>query len=482
MDWHLEEKNLKRYPHFDKFLPVDEIRRIVSDAELVRKNAFYPFLRYSEEWQPFRSNVEKPKKKKRPIRYAARRDALIFAYYRYLLSVPYEKVLREKGIEDCPIAYRKILSDDGAHGKCNIDFARDAFQQIQKIGNCCAVTLDISSYFDCIDHDRLKEMWCRLLGVDQLPSDHAAVFKAITCYSTVDRDLAYERLGFIGTKQRTNGRVSKGFLVPFKKMPMQLCSPHEFREKICGKSVEYSSLIEVNKKPYGIPQGAPISDLLANIYLLDFDVLMAAYVRERRGVYYRYSDDILILIPGDKSSAREAEKFAVDQIRDFGDKIIFKNEKTSLVKFEVTLNDELHSIYIDGKQGKNGLEFLGFRFDGNNVYIRDSTLSRLHRKITLSARYEARAFLKRYNGKDLDFLIDHFNYKEFEGRFGRVEDFENVCEYRQWTFWTYARRAANIFGQPGRKILKQLSNQKSFIRKTIEAELKKALGNKVKRG
>ncbi len=475
MDWRLEEKHLKKYPHFDKFLPLHEIERIVSAPELVRQNAFFPFLRYSEEWQPFRSGTEKPKKKKRPIRYASRRDALIFAYYRHLLSERYEKILREYGIEDCPIAYRKIPASDGTHGKCNIDFAHDAFQQVRALGNCCAVTLDISSYFECIDHGCLREIWCRLLGVGHLPPDHAAVFKAITRYAVVDRDSAYERLGFIGMKQKADGRFLNGFLVPFKKMPMQLCSPREFREKICGKSADYSSLIEVNEKPYGIPQGAPISDLLANIYLLDFDLLMAVYVRERGGVYYRYSDDILILVPGDESAGRNTVKFAVDQIQSFGDKLVIKDEKTSLVKFEVTVDGDLHWTFIEGKQGKNGLEYLGFRFDGSNVYIRESTLSRLHRKITFAARREARAFVKRYNGKDLNFLIDHFNFREFERRFGRVEDFENASEYRQWTFWTYARRAAKIFDQSGRLIIKQLRNHKKFIRKTIEGELRKAL-------
>ena len=42
-DWRPRERDLKHYPHFDKFLPLDEIERIVTDPERVRMNKFYPF-------------------------------------------------------------------------------------------------------------------------------------------------------------------------------------------------------------------------------------------------------------------------------------------------------------------------------------------------------------------------------------------------------------------------------------------------------
>ncbi len=74
-DWYPSERKLKRYPHFDKFLPPEEIVAIVKNPERVRTNAFFPFLRYIKSWQPFRSGDAPHKKKERPIRYASRRDA-----------------------------------------------------------------------------------------------------------------------------------------------------------------------------------------------------------------------------------------------------------------------------------------------------------------------------------------------------------------------------------------------------------------------
>jgi hypothetical protein len=130
-DWYPSERELKRYPHFDKFLPPDEIVAIVKNPERVRTNAFYPFLRYIKSWQPFRSNDVPHKKKERPIRYASRRDAYIFAYYRYLLSERYEALLKDLDLSECVIAYRKIpVQGEGGRGKCNIHFAKDAFDSL----------------------------------------------------------------------------------------------------------------------------------------------------------------------------------------------------------------------------------------------------------------------------------------------------------------------------------------------------------------
>ena len=469
--------DLKRYPHFDKYLPLSEIKAIVEDPERVRTNAFYPFLRYVKSWQPFRSEDASHKLKERPIRYASRRDAYILSYYRRLLSEKYETALDTLGVSDCVIAYRKISVDgEGQRGKCNIHFAKDAFDAVSALGDCCAVALDISSYFESIDHEILRRVWCRLWEANELPPDHAHVFKAITRYAVVDRDSVYERLGYYGPKP--NG--GKGFLKPFKEMPMQLCTPKVFREKICGGLPEYPSLIEKNDKPYGIPQGAPISDLLANAYLIDFDCQMATFLRERGGLYFRYSDDILLLVPGGEKEGQAAKDYAAAIIKNFGSQIVIKPEKCAVVQFKKD-GDEQGFRVIDGAQGKNGLEYLGFRFDGKMIYLRDSTLSAFYRKITYSARRSARAFVARYPGKDITFLNENFDIEAFVKKFGRVENFENNPSYRTWTFWTYARRAANVFGQKGQPIHRQLRKHRSLICARIETELSRALVRKLKR-
>jgi hypothetical protein len=180
-------KDLKHYPHFDRRIGIEEIEEIVSDPDRVAKNKFYPFFLYHETWQPFRTaRGGRPEKKSRPIRYAGRRDAYILTHYRRILAEKYEARLLELGIQDCPIAYRKIPKKGGG-GKCNIDFAKDAFDEIDKQGNCVAVALDIKGYFENLDHSLIKKIWCDLLGVESLPKDHYSVFKNMTRYHVVDQ-------------------------------------------------------------------------------------------------------------------------------------------------------------------------------------------------------------------------------------------------------------------------------------------------------
>lgn len=170
----------------------------------------------------------KPEKKSRPIRYGARRDAYIFAHYRRKLAVLYEQRLADMGISDCPIAYRQIPKPGSNGGKCNIDFAKDAFDEVDRLGDCVAVALDIKGYFENLSHKVIKRIWCDLLGVDELPPDHYAVFKNITRYRFVDQKAVYRRLGYLGLVQRGNFMV-EGFTRPYREMPKQICSNDEFR-------------------------------------------------------------------------------------------------------------------------------------------------------------------------------------------------------------------------------------------------------------
>jgi hypothetical protein len=146
--------------------------------------------------------------------------------------------------------------------------------------------------------------------------------------------------------------------------------------------------------------------------------------------YYRYSDDILIIMPGDAAVGLTARDHAMTQIASFGPEIRIKPEKTSVIAYMPGAEGQLNFQLVDGKQGRNGLEYLGFRFDGRRVYLRDSTLSGFYRKITYSLRHEVRAFVARYPGKGIDFLMENFKIEAFVKKFGRVEDFDLNSEYQ----------------------------------------------------
>ncbi|WP_422019041.1 reverse transcriptase domain-containing protein [Roseibium sp.] len=462
-EFELNSKDLKTYPHFDKPISLRNIKNLVTNKEAVAKHGFYPFFHFEEKWQPFRSldGTGKPAPKIRPIRYGARRDAYIFAHYRKKLSKLYERKLLSLGIEACPIAYRQIPKSDTNSGKCNIDFAKDAFDEIDRLGDCVAIALDIRGYFDSLDHSRIKQTWADLLEVKQLPDDHYNVFKHITKYSYVDQLDVYKRLGYFGEK--ISGKmVIEGYLVAYNSMPKQICTPSEFRRLICGSGPK-TSLIKKNTFTYGIPQGAPISDLIANFYLLDFDVKLNEFAQSRGGRYMRYSDDILIIVPGALREANEAEDFCKKTIRSFGDQLEIKDAKTCVVQYKLTKSG-LQYEHLLGPQGRNGFEYLGFRYDGRKVYIRDSTLSRLYRKVAVATRREAIRHIAKNPSSSLTSLIDTFPYSKITQRYVRVKKGSLTEDYRSWTFYTYLKRAAKVFGTKGDKILPQARNIQNFMR------------------
>ena len=465
--------SLKGYQHFDAPLSVAEIEALVHDAGRVASNKFYPLLLYTESWQPFRDKAGgTPKRKERPIRYASRRDANIYSYYRHLLAAPYELVLADLGLAGSILAYRRLVSADG-RGKCNIEFARDAFAGIQRLGDCAAVALDISSFFESLDHDRLRSRWAQLLDVPQLPPDHEAVFRSLTKYAVVDREALCRRLDL---RKSTDDRGNLLLVSAATGQPLgkKLCDTSSFREKVEGRGGKFPPLIDVNRKPYGIPQGTPISDLLANAYLLDFDIAMRDFCAVRGGVYYRYSDDVLILVPGGEIEGYEARDYACAEIAEQGARLKIKDAKTCLVVYTKDGNRQTAEA-VGGYHGKNGLEYLGFRYDGRHVFIRDATLSRLYRKIASAVRGESLKTFRRYKGLGLAALQARFNYSSFFSRFGRVEDFD-PHDHKTWTFLTYAQRSLLAFGPLGAPIRMQLRNFKRVVRRRVGRELAKAFG------
>lgn len=469
--WEPSFEDLKHYPHFDAPLKLSEIRKIVNDPIRVTQNSFFPLIQYEKRWQPFRVSKTNPKPdpKVRKIRFAARRDAYIYAKYRKILSPLYESKLVELGISDIPIAYRKITAGN-SKGKCNIDFAKDAFDFVASNSNCFVITLDISKFFESLDHNRIQKIWTDLLGVKTLPADHQAVFKSLTAYRWVDRTAVYERLGYFGQKQSKNGTNIQGYLKPFKDMPKQLCLPKEFREKIAGSS-KFPSIIHKNTDQFGIPQGTPVSDLIANMYLMHFDVYLRDMAIAYNGRAFRYSDDIMLVVNVSKQADAETiEKDVRSKISYFGSELVIKETKSSIHQFVAGKDNKLQCLHIKGA-GKNGLEYLGFRFDGTRVFLRDSTVSNLKRKMTFAARIRAEEHKKRYSDRTAAKLKCSFNYDHLFQTFMRVEEFDTTKSVKSWTFWTYARRASEAFGLCGKPILKQLKFLKSDGKRLVDRVL-----------
>ena len=367
------------------------------------------------------------------------------------MSIHYEAALAKRGLDHSVLAYRQIKKTCGG-GKCNIDFAKDAFDCISSYDECTVYAFDIASYFEDIDHQVLKAHWADLLGDKQLPPDHFKVFKAITQYAHIDREAALKALGY---------KVDSD-------LPEQLCKPSVFREKIVKQG-----LIQRNANTWGIPQGSPISDVLANIYLLDFDTAMHAYASSKDGVYLRYSDDILLIIPHCPDAAG-VSALVTGELKKQGGKLTLSEEKTVITKFH-RIGGDLNYQQVSAGKVVNGVEYLGFRFDGTKVFLRDSTVSGLYRKISRACKHYARTHIAKNPGQDFSWLKQNFDFRAIEQQFGKVQDFEPHCNKNNWTFWTYASKALSCFENDNQGIRRQLRNQKKHIRNRFEHHLRREL-------
>jgi hypothetical protein len=170
----------------------------------------------------------------------------------------------------------------------------------------------------------------------------------------------------------------------------------------------------------------------------------------------------------------------MNEISNHGDELKIKPEKTGIVKFR-KLSHGHEFKHISGAQGRNGLEFLGFRFNGSKVYLKDSTMSRFHRKMVFGVRREAEAQARRYPGKGVEFILEQMNFDDISQRYGSVEDFHHKRDYRDWTFWTYAKRASHQFGDLGDPILRQVIGYRRKLKDLSRAEVTKAVTRRINR-
>ena len=334
------------YVHFDTPLNIKAAEQLASDPKSVASHAFYPLIRYTVESQKIERDpagfaVKKPIKK-RPISFAAHADSHIYSYYSSLLSKLYEERLQQKAIDNSVLAFRSL-------GKSNIHFANDAFELIKAMGQCVAFATDISGFFDNLDHSHLKKTWADLLAISVLPSDHYAVFKSLTRYCFVQKEKAFEALGHSENNP--------------PRYPSRLCSASDFRKKI-----RVGGLIEKHPDNKGIPQGSPISALLSNIYMLEFDQLLHAEIHLRGGHYMRYCDDVLCIVPA--SASADLDKFVETLINKFGLKI--NEDKTETIFFQKTLGE---------LTANRPLQYLGFTFDGTRKLIRSAAFAKFSDKM-----------------------------------------------------------------------------------------------------
>ncbi|WMJ74104.1 reverse transcriptase domain-containing protein [Cytophagaceae bacterium ABcell3] len=504
---------IKGYPHIGEPLTHADrpwVEKLVKDKKRVSQHSFSPFIfnpitvrkfRKEKFQDGSRSELRVSGDKTRPIYYANHIDACIYGYYSSLIQESYESYLSDAGIKECVTAYRKIPKDPDnlkAGNKCNIDFASEVFQYIKNSGKqeLIAIAFDICSFFDNLSHKKLKVAWREVIksGTD-LPCDHYNVFRNITKFSYVyEREIFNEFKSSIIVKDAANNikrkKVNKRKYLKENKA-VAFCQSKEIdilREKNYIKSNKYEKdkkdryITDENGnkvlRKKGIPQGSPISAVLANIYLYEFDKAVSDFISGIGGLYRRYSDDIVVV----------CEPAYEQQIISFVEKLIKE------VELEVNCNKTqiFHFIKKGGRYmcyEKNActkklltntmFDYLGFSFDGHYTYLKSASLASFYRKMKRSVR-RGKYYSSRINNSTNGELFKSRLYKRFtflgakrRKIYKRVPGTTNKWQKTKKDDWgnylRYAIKAANNI--PDNKIKSQIRRHWKVFHGLINASL-----------
>lgn len=454
----------KGYLHFDPkyWLPSrrEEFEHYIANSQNVADRSFYPFLKVNVKTPRYRYDKALDSRvveyKKRPICFASHFDSLIYSFYSHCLNEKYQEYIKKEGFDRVVSAYRTDLR------LCNIDFARDAFEEIEKRGECVAVAMDIKGFFNNLSHRILKEQWQKVIDEDKLPNDQYAIFKSITkfafCYKSSIQKFLEEDI-------KVSNKPTKYILEPSKQ------NFDEIRER---------KLICQNKLKKGIPQGSPISAVLSNIYMSDFDRKVDDYCRERNFFYRRYCDDLLFICPVDakddllKKVKSEICLAGIEVQDKKTEEVLFKMDAKgvfrgfNLKKIEESKRD-LNKIILSGnaKFHKN-IQYLGFEYNGENVYIRSSSMSRYYRRMS----------------KKIDVTVKRaYGNNSKENKIFKKKLYRKYTHFGKRNFITYAHNAASNYylnskgerkrGFASQSISKQVANHFEILKTRLKEKSEK---------
>ena len=464
----------KKYTHFDfKFnfpSKKNQLYDLLKDPTNVARHSFLPFIKIKIKTPRYRYQENEREygleTKIRPISFAAHLDTYLYSFYSYILNKKYQEYIHQIGVAESVLAYRNDLG-----GRCNIQFAKEVFDFIKSKGRCCALTLDIKGYFDSIDHILLKEKWCKVVGEKKLPEDEYAIYRSLTKYAYVNKTTFLKHFR-VNLKSADKKQPNLLGYIPGESFEekFQLLRDHNVITN--NKTNE---LIGVRKRFFGIPQGSAISAVLSNVYLLDYDTYLCRLAKERGILYRRYCDDILIVC--DTDQAMEIQMLAIDKIREYH--LTIQDRKVEAIQFSsnsrgqirafnqkkiVSSENEAQDAGKESQYYKN-LQYLGFEFNGKDVLIRSSSLSRYFRK--MKAKID-KTIKMAYSDKGIGDRV--FKQKLFHRytHLGRRNFLRYAYNASQSVYMNAKRERKEGFDSPA--IRKQLIRHFIILEKTLEKQ------------
>lgn len=469
---------LKRYPHIGFPITYQQARKTISYIENHSKISSHPFLPLvrrkvvTHSYKTYKSDdstkTKKPIRKVRNLTYASHFDSLIFAYYANQLQKKYEEFVKREHLQDVAVAYRKIKCQDGKGNKCNIHIAGDVFRYVKacvrKDNEVALITFDIKGFFDNLNHKVLKQKWKEILGVNDMPADVYNVYKHVTRYSYVMDEKLFS-LFKDEIPCESNGQY---IYRKVKRLQyMREANAVAYCERKDMQKIRQSGYLQKNTDDHGIPQGLPISAVLANIYMYDFDKDVASKLKATKGIYKRYSDDIVVVCP--ISEANNWRNYITKSIQEL--KLKIQEEKTNL--YEIHKVDGKTVCFHEKESTKKKIEYLGFSFDGENIRIKPSGLCKYYHKMWKAKRRYKRWAISVNNSINVK-AFEHQMYRRYS-RLGSIRHiirrkaqngFVKTGKKTYGNYLTYAYKASELLGEPGikKQLRRNLYKLKASIR------------------
>ena len=398
VDFVKHHNDTKPYAHFDLrvSLSMPSIRKYVMDRSKIVTHSFYPFIHFEKKNSRY---GKKGPKKPRELYYCSHLDRCVYQRYAFLLNYQYNIWACENNIDDVAIAYRDNL------GKNNIDFAKDAFEAIRSFPQCFILVGDFTNFFDNLEHQYLKKMMCEVLGVERLPQDYFSIFKNITRFSSWDwKDIvkaAGENIEERGIRKKINSKDTVLNKEQFQK------SKKDIKKNVSG---------------VGVPQGSPISAVLSNIYMIEFDKDIKRYVASKGGIYMRYSDDFIIVLPYERDTENaDFTSYIFSYVESMKGLVDLQKEKTSCYTYK-------NEVVYEGDR-PSSINYLGFLFDGKSIRIRPRAITKYYYRMRRKAHTIGRSNWTSSKGR-------HISAKELYSIYSRND--------KKQTFIDYAKKAKGI--------------------------------------
>lgn len=439
----LDPKNyeMKKYIHFDRRVRIEQVESYVTNPKKIARHSFLPFIYFQTIHEKLISKKNpdldnRPiAEKTRDIMYASHLDNFIYKFYSEELNENYNDWCIEHGIDDCSTAYR---NNKKRHS--NIEFSAEIIASLVEYKEAFVMVGDFTKYFDNLDHKILKKNLLEVLNCNFIEDDWYNVYRSITRYGYYDKTYLIAEFG-------TDNELKS------KKKFQYFSSVKEFRK------FQNEVRTKKNANRYGIPQGAAISAVLANVYAIDFDTAMEEIASKYRGLYRRYSDDFIIIVP----KQQKEQKLTVEEFKELElrarklaevNKIEIQEDKTKLFKYS---QDKIFDLE-DNEATQ--LDYLGFVFDGKNVRMRGKSAYKFYRKA-----YQIIDKAKKVKEKK---DLEHLPYKKHI--YGLYTDL-GIERNQFGNFISYAMRAQDSFDlrspNTNNLMMEQIKNRKRKIEKRL---------------